>query len=191
MAESTPKIRRPRADAERNRQRLLDAAKAVFARDGGEASLEEIAREASVGIGTLYRHFPSRDALIDEVYAKAIAQLSSAADALTQTHAPLDALRAWLLVFVDFLSTKKLMAAVLATRTSGESPLYTSAGSNIQQTAEKLMRRAEASGDIRSGIDPLDILRAIAGVALGSAGEGWDANARNMAGLLVDGLRIR
>ncbi|MEZ5946002.1 MAG: TetR family transcriptional regulator [Hyphomonas sp.] len=92
MADVQPKSRRPRADAERNRQRLLETAKAVFARDGAAASLEEIARTAGVGIGTLYRHFPARDDLIEAVYQQAIGQLG-VADRLSETRNPVGAIR--------------------------------------------------------------------------------------------------
>jgi AcrR family transcriptional regulator len=107
--------RKPRADAERNRLRLLEAARAAFASGGTGASLEDIARSAEVGIGTLYRHFPTRDALVSEVYRNEAEKLAAAARQLAETEAPLDALRAWLLLFVDYLSTKLILAEALRT----------------------------------------------------------------------------
>src|SRR5258705_10811590 len=99
-------VRKARVDAERNRQRLLDAAKAVFAEKAASASLEEIARAAGVGIGTLYRHFPTRDALIEAVYRNEAEQLALAATRLSNIHPPITELRDWLLVFVDYLEAK-------------------------------------------------------------------------------------
>src|SRR5882762_6255563 len=114
-------VRKARVDAERNRQRLLDAAKAVFAEKAASASLEEIARAAGVGIGTLYRHFPTRDALIEAVYRYEVEQLALAATRLSAKHPPVRALREWLLVFVDYLDAKYGMAAVLNLLVSGTS----------------------------------------------------------------------
>src|ERR1700734_4023728 len=99
-------VRKPRADAERNRVRLLETAKAAFAEKGSGASLDEIARTAGVGAGTLYRHFPTRDALIEAVYRNENEQIVAAADRLAKTHPPVMALRDWLLLFVDYIATK-------------------------------------------------------------------------------------
>ena len=119
-AKASP-VRKARVDAERNRQRLLEAAKAVFAEKAASASLEEIARAAGVGIGTLYRHFPTRDALIEAVYRHEAEQLALAATRLSAKHPPITALREWLLVFVDYLDAKYGMAAVLNLLVSGTS----------------------------------------------------------------------
>ena len=167
LADVPPKTRRLRADAERNRQSLLDAARTAFARDGAASSLEDIARSAGVGIGTLYRHFPTRDALIEEVYRHALGQLAEAADRLSASETPAEALRKWLLVFVDYISTKRLMADALSSLAGGPAELYASsgAGQKMLDGVERLTREAEASGEIRLTLAPMDLLRAISGVA--------------------------
>lgn len=181
--------RKPRADAERNRQRLLEAAKACFARDGAGASLEEIARVAGVGIGTLYRHFPTRDALLEEVYRRAVAQLGEAAQALSGAHPPVEALRLWLLVFVDYLAEKKLMAAALTSLTGGTAELYAASGQTLRDAISGLTERAVASGEIELSVEPFDILYAIGGLA--SAEPGWEASAKAMVDILVAGMKRR
>src|ERR1700710_2006963 len=117
-------VRKPRADAERNRARLLETAKAAFAEKGSGASLDEIARIAGVGAGTLYRHFPTRDALVAAVYRNETEQLVAAADRLAETHPPVAALREWLLLFVDYMATKHGMSEVLNSIVGGASDLY-------------------------------------------------------------------
>src|SRR5689334_7859041 len=119
-------LRKPRADAERNRRQLLDAARLAFAERGAAASLEEIARMAGVGIGTLYRHFPTRDALVEQVYRHEAQQLAEAAVRLSEEPKPLEALRRWLLLFVDHLVTKQSMAELLNGLTGGPDELYAS-----------------------------------------------------------------
>ena len=119
-----PTARKPRADAERNRLLLLEAAKTVFADKGSSASLEEIARAAGVGIGTLYRHFPTRDALVAAVYRNETAQLAAAAKSLSELHPPVEALRLWLVQFVDYVVTKHGMSELLDSLVGGTSELY-------------------------------------------------------------------
>jgi AcrR family transcriptional regulator len=136
--EAKPKaVRGPRIDAQRNRQRLLETAKATFAEKGEAAGLEEIARLAGVGIGTLYRHFPTRDALVEAVYRNETQQLAEAAAELATTHAPVEALRAWMRIFVDHIATKQLMAGVLGSIVGDCSDLYADAG-----TTRSKVRRA-------------------------------------------------
>ncbi|MBB4841176.1 AcrR family transcriptional regulator [Sphingomonas kyeonggiensis] len=180
--------RKPRADAERNRLRLLDTAKAAFGEKGPSASLEEIAREAGVGIGTLYRHFPTRDALIEAVYRNETMQLADAAARLIETHPPVKALRQWLLLFVDYLGTKYGMAAVFGSVTGGTAALYAACNSGTPEAIALLTDRAVASGEIKLDMDPIDLLRAIAGVA--SAGPGWQDTARRLIDILIAGMRV-
>lgn len=186
MAEKPVAKKRPRADAERNRLRLLDAAKGSFARDGAATSLEEIARTAGVGIGTLYRHFPTRDALIEEVYRQAIGQLGEAADRLIASEPPVEALRQWLLVCIDYLSTKKLVAAALG---GNADHLYANSGDIMRNAIERLVRHAEQAGDIRAVPDPFDLLRAVAGIFYVAPETDWEPGARAMVDLLIAGLR--
>lgn len=180
--------RKPRADAERNRLRLLDTAKAVFGEKGPSASLEEIAREAGVGIGTLYRHYPTRDALIEAVYRNETGQLAAAATQLSAAHPPVEALRLWLLLFIDYLGTKYGMAAVFGSVTGGTAALYAACNSGTPEAIALLTDRAVASGEIRLDMDPIDLLRAIAGVA--SAGPGWQETARRLVDILIAGMRV-
>src|SRR5690242_10445315 len=107
-------VRKPRADALRNRDRVLEAAKTVFSAGGSDASLEAVAREAGVGIGTLYRHFPTREALYEAVYRREVEQLGELAESLRKDAKPVDALRRWLASNIEFVATKKGMAAALA-----------------------------------------------------------------------------
>jgi AcrR family transcriptional regulator len=184
-------VRKPRADAKRNRVRLLETAKAAFAEKGSGASLDEIARTASVGAGTLYRHFPTRDALVEAVYRNETEQLVAAADRLAKLHPPLTALREWLLLFVDYIATKHGMYEVLNSIVGGTSDLYSASTAQMKQTIARLVERAVASADIRLELEPLDLLRALAGVAnLGSGPDGERA-AKRLIDILIAGIRAR
>src|SRR6266576_2776337 len=123
-ARSAEPVRRPRADAVRNRERVLEAAKAVFSAGGPDASLEAVARRAGVGIGTLYRRFPTREALFDAVYRWEVQQLGGLAEHLKSAAEPVDALRRWLQSNVEVVATKKGMLAALALAVHGSSELY-------------------------------------------------------------------
>ena len=183
--------RKPRADAQRNRIRLLETAKAAFAEKGPGASLDEIARTAGVGAGTLYRHFPTRDALIEAVYRNETEQLVAAATRLAETHSPTGALREWLLLFVDYMATKHGMSEALNSIVGGPSELYSVSAEQMKRAIAKLIDRAVASGDIRLDNDPLDLLRALAGVANMSAGPDGKQAAKRMVDILIAGIRAR
>jgi AcrR family transcriptional regulator len=184
-------VRKPRADAQRNRMRLLETAEAAFAEKGSGASLDEIARIAGVGAGTLYRHFPTRDALIEAVYRNETEQLVAAAIRLAETHPPMTALREWLLLFVDYMSTKHGMYEALNSIVGGTSDLYSASTAQVKQAIAKLIDRAVASGDIRLDLDPLDLLRALAGVAnISSEPDGKQA-AKRMVDILIAGVRTQ
>jgi AcrR family transcriptional regulator len=184
-------VRKPRADAERNRARLLETAKAAFAEKGSAASLDEIARIAGVGPGTLYRHFPTRDALVAAVYRNETEQLVAAADWLAATHPPVTALREWLLLFVDYIATKHGMSEVLNSIVDGTSDLYSASTAQVKQAIAKLVDRAVLSGDIRLELDPLDLLRALAGVANIGLGPDGERAAKSMVDILIAGVRMR
>ena len=183
-------VREARSDAQRNRKSLLEAGKVAFAEKGISASLEEIARVAGVGIGTLYRHFPTRDALIEAVYRNETQQLAEAAAELAATHPPVEALRAWMRMCVDHIATKKLMAGVLNSIVGGTSDLYAEAGAQLRVAMTMLVDNAVAQGDIRLDLDPMDMLRAVAGVANVSSGENWQDSARRLVDILIAGVRI-
>jgi AcrR family transcriptional regulator len=181
--------RKPRADAQRNRDVLLEAAKAAFAQVGPEASLEEIARRADVGIGTLYRHFPTRDAIVEAVYRREVQQLADAAPRLAESLAPAEALRAWMRVFVDYIAAKKVIAPALKSLVGADSALYADSSARINGAIGVLVERARASGDIRPDADPADLLRALVGFAYVNSAPDWEASARRLIDLLIDGLR--
>jgi AcrR family transcriptional regulator len=182
-------VRKPRADAERNRVRLLETAKAAFAAKGSGASLDEIARIAGVGAGTLYRHFPTRDALATAVYRNETEQLVLAATRLAETYPPVMALREWLLLFVDYIATKHGIYEVPNSIVGGTSDLYSASTAQVKQAMAKLVDRAVASGDIRLDLDPLDLLRALAGVANISSGPDGNQAAKCMVDILIAGVR--
>jgi AcrR family transcriptional regulator len=184
-------VRKPRADAQRNRIRLLETAKAAFAEKGSGASLDEIARTAGVGAGTLYRHFPTRDALVEAVYRNETEQLVAAATRLADTHPPMTALREWLLLFVDYMATKHGMYEALNSIVGGTSDLYSASTAQVKQAIAKLIDRAVASGDIRLDLDPLDLLRALAGVANISSGPDGKQAAKRMVDILIAGIRTQ
>jgi AcrR family transcriptional regulator len=181
--------RRPRADGQRNRERLIEAAKAAFAEAGAEVSLDEIARRAGVGIGTLYRHFPTRGAIVEAVYRREVQQLADAATRMLDDLPPGQALHQWMRLFVDYIATKKVIAPALGSIVVGVSELYAASGALITGAMSELVRRAAAAGDIRPNADPDDLLRALVGFTYGATGPGWEASARRLIDILMDGLR--
>jgi AcrR family transcriptional regulator len=185
---SAEAARRPRADAVRNRERVLEAAKAVFSAGGPEASLEAVARRAGVGIGTLYRHFPTREALYEAVYRREVEQLVELAEKLKSEAAPVDALRRWLRSNVELIATKKGMAAALALAIHGASDLHAYAFDRLTKAVGALLDRAVASGEIRAEIGPEDLLRALIGMGHLHDQPGWQASVVRLMDVLVDGL---
>jgi AcrR family transcriptional regulator len=179
-----------RADAQRNRARLIEVAKTMFSAGGADTSLEAIAKAAGVGIGTLYRHFPTRDTLIEAVYRTETQHLAQAACRFAETLPPIEALRAWLRLFVDHIATKQVMSPALASMVGGPSELYCESGAQVKAAIALLVDRAVASGAIRLDIDPLDLLRALAGVAGISSAPGWEASAKRLVDILITGVRI-
>jgi AcrR family transcriptional regulator len=181
--------RKPRADGQRNRERLIEAAKAAFADVGADVSLDEIARRAGVGIGTLYRHFPTRDAVVAAVYRREVQQLAGAAERLLASHRAGEALHQWMRLFVDYIATKKVIAQALSSIVGGTTELYAASGVLITDAMTLLVTHAAAAGDIRADADPSDLLRALAGFTYGAAGPGWQASALRLIDILMDGLR--
>ena len=179
--------RQPRSDAERNRAKILAVAKRILADDGAATSLNQVARAAGVGIGTLYRHFPTRDALIEAAYRSEVDSLIEAAGRLTARDA-VSALREWLSLFVEFLNTKHGMAEALASLLDGPDALYSGTPSRLALPLTALVERAVASGNADIGIEPLDLLRAIAAVAHPRHGAKSTNAADRMVDLLIRGL---
>ncbi len=182
-------MRKPRADCARNRQLLIDAAKAGFAEVGMNVSLEEIARRASVGIGTLYRHFPTRDAVVEAVYCREVEHLAEAVPQLLQSSTPGEALHKWMHLFIDYIATKRVIASSLTPLAARSSTLYKTCSEVITGAITTLVKRAAESGDVRNDIDPSDLLRAMVGVSYQNPDAAWEASARRVIDLLMDGLR--
>ena len=187
----TPQARKPRADSARNRQLLIDAAKAGFTDIGLTVSLEEIARRAGVGIGTLYRHFPTREAVVEAVYRREVEQLAEAVPQLLRTSPAGEALHKWMHLFVDYIATKRIIAPALGAAANRGSTLHASSAELITNAISTLVKRAIASGDVRRDIDASDLLRAMVGVSYGNPEAGWEASARRLINLLMDGLRLK
>jgi AcrR family transcriptional regulator len=184
-----PVQRKPRADAERNRSRVLEVAKEAFSKFGADASLDEIAKQAGVGAGTLYRHFPTREVLIEAVYRTEVEKLAAAHLTLAETMPPVAALRAWMMLFVDYIAAKKIIAPVLNTLLGGNSKVYESSHAPIWEAIRSLVKRAIKSGDIRKDLDPLDLLRALIGVANVASSPDWQQSARRLVDILITGSR--
>jgi AcrR family transcriptional regulator len=190
-APSAAMVRKPRADAIRNRERVLEAAKTVFSAGGPEASLEAVAKRAGVGIGTLYRHFPTREALFEAVYRREVQQLGELAEALKSEADPVDALRRWLRSNVEFVATKKGMSAALALAVQSTSELTAFSFDRLTKAVGALLDRAIAAGDIRADISPEDLLRALVGMCYLHDQPGWQKSVVRLLDVFVDGLRVR
>ncbi len=180
--------RRPRADAVRNRERVLEAAKAVFSAGGKEASLDAVARQAGVGIGTLYRHFPTREALYEAVYRREVEHLAELAETLKGDPRPTQALRTWLRSNVEFIATKKGMSAALALAAQASSELSVYSFERLTRAVALLLDRAVAAGEIRADIGPADLLRALIGMCYLHDQPGWQATVQRLVEVFVDGL---
>jgi AcrR family transcriptional regulator len=183
--------RKPRADALRNHERILEVAKEAFTRHGADASLDDIAKQAGVGAGTLYRHFPTRDALIEAVYRSEVEKLAVAARGFAATMSPVEALRAWLLLFVDYIAAKHIIAPALNSVAGGASRLYEGSRSLVQGAIDELVKRAKKSGDVRRDVDASDLLRAVIGVSYVSSGGDWQQSARRLVDILIAGSKPR
>lgn len=181
--------RKPRTDAQQNRERILEVAKEAFAREGAQTSLDEIAKQAGVGAGTLYRHFPTRDALIEAVYHTEVAKLAAAERKFGQTMSPVEALRAWMQLFVDYIATKHLIAPALNTLVGGPSKVFEASRAQVHGAIQALVERAIASGDIRPDLEAFDLLRALIGVSSVASTPDWQQSARRLVDILITGSR--
>jgi AcrR family transcriptional regulator len=184
-----PALRKPRADAQRNRERILKVAKSAFTRSGANISMDDVARQAGIGAGTLYRHFPTRDALLEAVYRSEVEKLAGAEREFAQRMPPVAALRAWMLLFVDYIAAKQIIAPALNTMVGGPSKLFDATGVLVKGAIEALVERAVASGDIRPDLDPLDLLRALVGVSNVASGPDWAQSAKRLVEILILGSR--
>jgi len=179
-----------RADARRNRDALLVVAAAQFAEQGAEAPLDEIARRAGVGIGTLYRHFPTREALIADVYRREVDLLCSGVDDLLATLPADEALAEWMRRFVGYVATKRGLAVALKSMVNDNSELFAQSRTHINESMARLVQAAVEAGLVRGDADPEDVLRGMSGFCLFSEQAGWQEQAQRLVTLLVDGLRF-
>ena len=181
--------RKPRADAERNRERILEVAKEAFTRFGANASLDDIAKQAGVGPGTLYRHFPAREELLQAVYRSELEKLAAAEQKFARAMLPMEALRAWLLLFVDGIATKQLIAPAVNTLVGDPKKVFEASYAKVHEAIRALVKRAIRSGDIRKDLDPLDLLRALVGVANVATSPDWQQSAKRLVEILITGSR--
>jgi AcrR family transcriptional regulator len=181
--------RKPRADAQRNRDRVLEVAREAFTRLGADASLDDVAKQAGVGAGTLYRHFPTRDELLKAVYRSEVEKLASAEQKFAETLPPMEALRAWMLLFVDYIAKKKIIAPALNNLVGGPSKVFEASHDQLWEAIRALVKRAIKSGDIRKDLDPVDLLRALIGVANVATSPDWQQSARRLVDILITGSR--
>jgi AcrR family transcriptional regulator len=181
--------RKPRADAERNRAQILEVAKAAFTRDGAAASLDDIARQAGIGPGTLYRHFPTRDVLIEAVYRTEVEKLAAAERRFAASMPPLEGLRAWMLLFVEHVSAKRLIIPAMDTVAGGSMRLVEGARPLIHSAFAASVKRAIDSGDLCADTHPDDFLRALVGIFHTAALPGWEQSARRLVDILIAGSR--
>ena len=182
-------VRKPRSDAQRNRERILEVARQVFTRRGAGASMDEIAKRAKIGPGTLYRHFLTRDELLATVYITEVGKLAAAQKKLSAELPPMEALRAWLLVFIDYIATKKIIAPALNAMAGGPSRVFQQTNRLMEEAANALASGAAASGDLRPDVDPMDMLRALYGVSSTGSTDDWPAKARRFVDILIRGSR--
>jgi AcrR family transcriptional regulator len=179
--------RKPRADAQRNRERILEVAKQAFTKSGADTSLDDIAKQAGVGPGTLYRHFPTREELLKAVYRHELENLATAAEKLAETMPPVEALRAWLFLFVDAVAAKQIIAPALNTLVGDHKKVFEAYYAQMHEAIRRLVKRAVKSGDIRKDLDPIDLLRALVGVANVASSPDWQQSARRLVDILVSG----
>jgi AcrR family transcriptional regulator len=180
-----------RADAQRNRDRILGVAARAFSQDGPEVTLDAIAKQAGVGIGTLYRHFPTREALIDAAYRAELARLCDSVDTLLRDLPPDQALRTWMERFIDYMTTKRGMAdALRALIASGGNP-FSESRDRLTAAMTTLLHAGVAAGTLRSDVEPDDVLIGLSGVSLATTDPDRRKQADRLLDLMMDALRVR
>ncbi len=189
MSDAQDKVRKPRADSLRNREQLLATAKSAFNDAGVEVALEEIARRAGVGIGTLYRHFPTRGALLAAVYRRELEQLAEAADRLLAEKRPGEALELWFDELIGYMATKRVVGPALRADPGEGAQVFAAGGPSIRKSLHHLVQAAGQAGEIRSDLDDEDLQRLLAGFAHGYDQPGWETGARRMLSIMMAGLR--
>ncbi|APH71253.1 TetR/AcrR family transcriptional regulator [Aquibium oceanicum] len=183
--------RKLRADSIRNRERLLEAAAQIFSAGGPQASLEAVARQASVGIATLYRHFPTREDLFEAVYRHEVDHLGALAEQYAQDPDPVEALRRWFHANVRLVATKKGMMEALQLVAAASPGLRAYSFERLTGAIRLLLDRAVAAGAMRSDIPPEDLLRTLLGIYYSQGSGDWQPAALRLVDVFVDGLRTR
>lgn len=181
--------RKPRSDAQQNRERILKVAKQAFTKSGANASLDDIARQSGVGPGTLYRHFSTREELLEAVYRTEVEKLAEAERKFAGSLPPIEALRAWMLLFVDHIAAKQIIAPALNALLGDPKKVFEASHAQVWQAIRALVKRAIKSGDIRKDLDPIDLLRALIGFAHVATSPDWQASARRLVDILITGSR--
>jgi AcrR family transcriptional regulator len=191
MSETPTPTRALRADAQRNYDRLLNEAVQAFANGEADVTLDAIAKAAGVGIGTLYRHFPTREALVEAAYRKELARLCDAVPRLLRSQPPDKAIRSWMDRFINYMTTKRYLAdALRAVIASGGDP-YAESRTRLLAAITALLDAGIMTGTLRSGVEPNDVLLALSGVSLAAGEPTQRRQAGRLLDLLVDGLRYR
>jgi AcrR family transcriptional regulator len=178
-----------RADAMRNRDRLLCSAGEAFAAHGIDAPLDDIARGAEVGIGTLYRHFPTRSALVEAVFRRQVEELCDAADTLLRAEPPGESLRSWLQRLVEYAANKRGMGPALKSVLGPECDLFSYTHNRVRDAAASLVDAGVEAGVVRADIDPMDLLRAVSGISVTAHESGGRERAQRLVDLLMDGMQ--
>ncbi|WP_375485276.1 TetR/AcrR family transcriptional regulator [uncultured Jatrophihabitans sp.] len=182
-------VKPQRADARRNRDLLLAKAGELFEQHGVETSLEEIARQAGVGIGTLYRHYPTRNDLIAAVYRREVEILSDSVEPLRAEHDPVTALSMWMRSFAVYVARKRGMATALKSMVGADSELFRDSRERIETAITTLVRAAVDTGEIRSDVEPMDLLRGMSGICMAGDAPGAPERTARLVDLLLDGMR--
>ncbi len=190
MPDAAPTARPLRSDARLNRDKLIGVAAELFASVGVDVPLETVAKQAGVGIGTLYRHFPTRDALVEAAYRQEVDRLCAAAPELLAAHPPDLALEAWMRRFVTYAATKRGLSSALQSIAASNSTLYTQTRERLVAALATLLNAAIAAGSVRADMAPEDIWQAMSGVWLIPASDEWATRAQRLLLLLMDGLRF-
>ncbi|MFE5844316.1 TetR/AcrR family transcriptional regulator [Streptomyces niveus] len=183
-----PSSRPLRADARRNREALLAAAREAFLAGDVDAHVEEIARRAGVAVGTLYRHFDTREALVAEVYRQEVAELCAAPTRLLARHTPDEALREFLLLLVKHAAVGRGMGEALESIMATDSPIFDDARNDMARALDELLAAGVAAGTVRDGIGGRVLLRALGGIC-GMRAKGWEEDAVTITTILYDGMR--
>ena len=182
-------VRKPRSDAQRNRERILEVAKEAFTRSGANASLDDIAKEAGVGPGTLTVTFPLAQNFWRRFIGLRWKSWPPAEQKFAEELPPIEALRAWLLLFVDYIAAKQLIAPALNALVGDPKKVFEASYARIWEAIRALVKRAIKSGDIRKDLDPIDLLRALIGVANVATSPDWQQSARRLVDILITGSR--